>query len=161
MPSSSGSAPVVLGSVTSVSTVPSVSSGVASFPLVVTVTGSPSGLYSGTSANISIVTAQRHNVLVVPSSAVLDLGPNEYVEKLVHGDQVLTRVTTGLVGGSQTQITSGLDNRDQVAVHVAGPSTSSGPVLLGPTGILSPGGGNFKIIPPGGGGFIQRSVGAP
>lgn len=161
-PSSSGSAPVVLGSVTSVSTVPTVSSGVASFPVVVTVTGSPSGIYAGTSANVSIVTAQRANVLVVPSSAVLDMGPNEYVEKLVHGDQVLTRVTTGLVGGSQTQITSGLASGDQVAVHVAGSPSTSGPGVQGPGGIFSPGGPNGKvIIAPGGGGFIQRSGNGP
>jgi membrane fusion protein, macrolide-specific efflux system len=146
----------VYGTVSAISSVPTVSSGVATFPVTVTVTGSPSGLYAGTSANVSIVTTVRSGVLVVPSSAVHSTGSSSYVLRLVNGNPVVTAVTLGLVGGSESQISTGLRSGDRVAVPIV---TSSGAAGVGRTGFAGGGfggglggfgGGGF-----GGGGFRQ------
>lgn len=157
-PSSSGGPPIVPGTVTAVGTVPTVSSGVATFPITVTVTQSPGALYPGTSANVSIISEQRNNVLVVPSAAVLNEPSGEFVEKLVRGHEVLTHITTGLVGGSETQIASGLRNGDKVALPDS-PSSASGAVTGGPGQrvFIGPGGANFKINLSPGGGPIKRT----
>ena len=67
-----GSSTAVYGTVSSVGLVASSgsSSSVASFPVVVAVTGTPSGLYAGSSATLSITTVQLNNVVEVPTSAI-------------------------------------------------------------------------------------------
>ena len=45
-------------------------SGVSSFPVVIDVTGSPSGLYGGSSATVSIITEELQDVIVVPTTAI-------------------------------------------------------------------------------------------
>ena len=62
------------GVVSSISQLGTTSSGVTTFPVTISVTGSPAGLYAGASADVSIVASQVTNVLVVPTTAVHTVG---------------------------------------------------------------------------------------
>jgi multidrug efflux pump subunit AcrA (membrane-fusion protein) len=150
----------VLGTVASIGLVASTSSGVATFPVVINVTGTPSGLYEGASATVSIIYNQLSNVLAVPTAAVVFSGGKIVVYTMVHGRRVAKDVTSGLTSEGLTQITSGLTAGEQVVVPIpravsggsrgAGNSQSGGGVIIGPRGrVIQIGGGGFG---PGGGG---------
>ena len=66
----SGATTPVYGTVGSIGLVATTTSGVSSFPVVIDVTGSPSGLYGGTSANVSIIVKELQGVVVVPTGAI-------------------------------------------------------------------------------------------
>jgi macrolide-specific efflux system membrane fusion protein len=167
----SGSSATVYGTVSSVGLVAessdSGSSSVASFPVVVAVTGTPSGLYAGTSATLTITTEQLSNVVEVPTSAISYANGQTTVTKVVRGSQISQAVTTGVAASGETQITSGLKAGDMIIERVvkfngtagsgsrsllggSGSSTRTGGGLPGggfPTGRFTGGGGGF----PGGG----------
>jgi len=152
----SGSATPVYGTVSSLGIVATVSSGVATFPVTIAVTGTPSGLYSGMTATTSIIVLDRSNVLTVPSSAVHTLGASSFVYELSQGKEVEHTVGVGAVGTTLTQITSGLASGDKVVLaNLAAtiPSGTTSPFGGGLGGGL--GGGGFRITG-GGGGFIGR-----
>jgi hypothetical protein len=144
----------VLGTVASIGLVASVSSGVATFPVVINVTGTPSGLYEGASATVSIIYNQVSNVLAVPAAAISMSGGKSVVHTMVHGHRAAKDVTTGLTAGGLTQITGGLTAGEQVVVPIpravsggsggAGNSQNGG-VIIGPGGrvIQIGGGGGF------------------
>lgn len=108
----------VYGTITSIgmiaSTSNSSSSGVATFPVVVAVTGSPSGMHAGDSATLTLIYKQLANVLTVPTTAVHTSGGSPYVLQTKNGKQVQTTVSTGLSSGGLTQITKGLSQGDEV-----------------------------------------------
>ncbi|MBN9188147.1 MAG: HlyD family efflux transporter periplasmic adaptor subunit, partial [Microbacterium sp.] len=67
----SGAQKPIFGTVSSAGIVASSSTGgAASFPVVIAVTGTPTGLYAGTSASVSIIVKQIADALVVPTQAV-------------------------------------------------------------------------------------------
>lgn len=147
----------VTGTVASIGLIASTSSGVATFPVVIDVTGTPSGLYAGASANLTIVYKQVTNALVVPSAA-LQPGPNgnAIVNVMVNGQQVPRNVTTGIVSGGLTQITSGLTAGERVVVDLVsinpGSPQNGGPgVFVGPKGRVFVPGGNGSVPIQGGG----------
>ena len=148
----------VTGTVGSVGLIASTSSGVATFPVVVDVSGTPSGLYAGASANVTIIYKQVANALVVPSAAVQP-GPrgNSTVTVMINGRQVARNVTSGIVSGGLTQITSGLTVGEQVVVNIVSINPGSlngggGPgVFIGPKGRVVGPGGNGPFQVPGGG----------
>ncbi len=147
----------VAGTVASIGLIANTSSGVATFPLVIDVTGTPSGLYAGASATVSIIYHQLTDVLAVPAAAVRPSGGRTVVYTIVHGRQVARPVTIGLTTGGQTQITSGLTAGERVVVPIprdaggGSPGNSGGGniFLFGPGGGF-PGGGNVRIRPAGG-----------
>jgi macrolide-specific efflux system membrane fusion protein len=142
-----GAAGPVRGTVASIGLIASVSSGVATFPVVIDVTGTPSGLYAGASATVSIIYNQLTNVLAVPTAAVGFSGGKTVVYTIAGGHQVAKDVTTGLVSGGLTQITSGLTAGERVVVEivaiVSGGSGSTNGGVFGPPGrrIVQIGGG--------------------
>jgi macrolide-specific efflux system membrane fusion protein len=143
----SGSSLPVYGTVTSVGLVAETSSsGAATFPVTVTLTGPHPHLYAGTSATVSIITRQVSNVLAVPAVALHTSGSMTYVEKLVNGKQVRTTVNVGETYGPNTEVTSGLKAGDKVVLVTLPPPTGSGNNRGGTNGL--PGGANF---PRGGG----------
>lgn len=115
----SGSTTNVYGTVSSVGLIASSSSGsVASFPVVISVTGSPSGLYAGASASVSIIVRQLNDVVEVPTAAITYNSGQPSVTKVVGGSTVSQPVTTGISANGQTQITSGLRAGDVVKERV-------------------------------------------
>jgi multidrug efflux pump subunit AcrA (membrane-fusion protein) len=123
-----GATAPVFGLVTSVGIVASASSGTAAFPVVVAVTGSPTGLYAGSTATLAITYRQVSNVLVVPTLAITRSGQAAYVTLSAHGSQTRKQVTVGLSSGGSTEVTSGLAAGDTVlvAVRTGGAGTGTG-----------------------------------
>jgi membrane fusion protein, macrolide-specific efflux system len=151
-PSSSSS--TVFGTVSSIALVPTVTSGVATFPIVISVTGDPAGLYSGVSANVSIIVLEQADVLTVPTSAVHTDGGSSFVYELAGGEEVTHPVSVGAIGSTLTQITSGLKSGDRVvlakrsaSIPASGTTSEGGFARFGGGGGLT--GGGFG----GGGGF--------
>jgi macrolide-specific efflux system membrane fusion protein len=142
-----GSATPVFGLVSSIGIVASSSSGSSAFPVVISVTGSPTGLYAGSSANVSIIYRQLSNVLVVPTLAITRTNGNAYVTVDKNGIKSQHQITVGLSSGGSTQVVSGVTSGDTVVLPVPAARTGgSGGGGFGGGG----GGGGFGG---GGGGF--------
>ena len=112
------------GTLTSIGIVGTTSSGTTSYPIIVTLTGNPTGLYVGGSADVTIVVSSV-TVLTVPTAAVQQENGQTYVTVVVNGAQTKTNVTVGRTFGMQTEITAGVAEGDEVVVPVD--ATSSRP----------------------------------
>jgi hypothetical protein len=124
-----GSTQVLFGTVSSVGLVAeSSTSGSSTFPVTISVTGKVTGVYAGSSANVSIIVKQLQNVLAVPTAALHTSGQRTTVTVQKGGRQVVTPVTIGQVFGAQTQVTKGVGPGDQVVVTTfrAGTGTTGG-----------------------------------
>jgi multidrug efflux pump subunit AcrA (membrane-fusion protein) len=121
----------------------------ATFPVAITVTGSPSGLYSGETANVTIIVKQIQNALSVPTAAIHTGNGKPFVYTKNNNKQVSTTVTVGGVYGPSTQIMSGLKEGDQVVVN----SFAPGGGLTRRTGTNGGAGGGPFGAGAGGGGF--------
>jgi multidrug efflux pump subunit AcrA (membrane-fusion protein) len=131
------------------------SSGAATFPVTVSVTGSQSGLYSGTTADVSIIVKQVPNVLTVPTLALSTSGGKTYVQKVNGSSTKKTAVTVGETYGASTEIKSGLKAGDKIQLTTPGQlRTGTGTRTGTRTGGTGFGGGFGGAAPPGGaGGF--------
>ena len=135
----------VYGTISSIGLIASSSSGVASYPVVIKVTGNPAGLHAGATGTVSMIYRQLANVLTVPSTAVHQVKGTSVVYELSAGKQVAHTVTVGLSAGDTTQITAGLVEGSQVvvalprAVSRTGGTTGNNQTGFGRTGL----GGGF------------------
>jgi multidrug efflux pump subunit AcrA (membrane-fusion protein) len=151
--STEGATGPVTGTVHSIGLLADTSSGVATFPVVVNVHGTPAGLYAGASASISIIYHQVRNALVVPAGAIHQSGPHTVVTVLSGRHRVTRDVTLGISNGGLIQVTSGLAAGDRVVVtfqkiNVSNPGNGGG-VIIGPRG-------RVINIPGGPGGFVRK-----
>jgi multidrug efflux pump subunit AcrA (membrane-fusion protein) len=136
-----GSTEAVTGKVTAVAPEATVSSGVATFTVTITLDGSQPALHAGSSASISVIVNQVVQVLTVPTSAVR----GSTVQVLVNGAPQTRPVQVGASDALRTQILSGVNPGDPVVI-----ATVSGTV---PTTSTTGGGGIFGAGGGGGGGF--------
>ncbi len=144
----------VAGRVAAVSLTSTVVSNVVTYDETITLINPPSTVKDGMTADVSVVDQTATNALYVPSAAVTTTGTVATVELLQNGKTTVTRVTTGLVGNSATQILSGLKAGEVVVeptVTVVG-STGTAGATTGAGGGF--GGGGF-----GGGGFGGAGLG--
>ena len=65
-----GATTVDYGTVASIGLIATETSDVATFPVVIDVTGDPTGLYAGSTADVSIIVKQLNNVVEVPTAAI-------------------------------------------------------------------------------------------
>lgn len=136
----------VFGTVSSVgvvATTSSGSSGSSTFPVTVKVTGTHTDLLPGSSVTVAITTKQLTNVLSVSTEAITTDNGSTYVQRLVNGKEVQTKVTLGAVIGQSTVITGGLSSGDQVVIasfRAARASGSSSARSFGGTGTFPAGG---------------------
>jgi len=156
-----GSATKIFGTVKSIGIVASSSSsGSASFPVTIIVTGSPKGLYAGGAADVSIIVKRVENLLTVPTNALHTEGGKTVVHQLRNGAQVSTAVKVGTTYGPVTQILSGLKAGDKVvgtAFRVGGTGGTRSRTGSGTGGGGGYGGGGFSG---GGGGYSGPPPGA-
>jgi multidrug efflux pump subunit AcrA (membrane-fusion protein) len=117
------------------------SSGAATFPVTVSVTGSQSGLYAGTTADVSIIVKQVTNVLTVPTLALTTSGGKTYVQKVDGSGTKKTAVTVGQTYGASTEIKAGLKAGDRVQLTTPTQLRTGTGARTGGTGGF--GGGNF------------------
>ena len=160
-----GASDTVYGTISSIGLVSSSTSGTASYPVVIDVTGSPSGLHDGANVTATLIYKQVSNVLVVPTIALhRNASGGQYVEQVKNGKTVQTTVRVGIASGGQTQIVSGLSAGDKIIV----PQVTLGRGGTGNNGNGSgprsgtfnfPGGGNIKL-PAGGGPIVIPGGGA-
>ncbi|HEX2903246.1 MAG TPA: biotin/lipoyl-binding protein [Jatrophihabitans sp.] len=136
----------VYGTVASIGLIASSSSGVAAYPVVVNVTGNPTGLHAGATGTVTMIYKQLYNVLTVPTAAVHVVNGTSVVYEMNGSKQVAHQVTTGLSSAGSTQITAGVTAGTQVVVQlpkVSGRTGSSGNSGTGRTGRFGFGGGGF------------------
>jgi len=137
-----GAAKTLYGTIRSIGLVSSSSSGTASYPVIVDVTGAQSGLHDGSSVTAALIYRQVANVLVVPQLALHRSPTGTYVDKVVGAKTVHTPVTTGLSSGLQVQITAGLKAGDTITVQLPSARTgSTNGSTNRPTGKFGGGGG--------------------
>jgi multidrug efflux pump subunit AcrA (membrane-fusion protein) len=144
-----GATEAVSGKVTQVAAEATVTSGVATFPVVITLQGSNPSLHAGVSATISVVTNQVVGVLTVPTSAVR----GSTVQVLQNGTPQSVPVTVGASDSTRTQILSGIDLGEQVVIATVSSTVPSSTTNRTGGGLL--GGGTGR----GGAGGIGRALG--
>jgi macrolide-specific efflux system membrane fusion protein len=143
-----GSDQTLYGTVSSVGLVAeSSTTGSSTFPVEIAVTGKVEGVYAGSSADVAIIVKQLQDVLTVPTAAVRtdDTGATA-VTVSANGRQVVTPVTIGDVVGSQTVVTDGLAEGDQVVVTTLRLPSGDGGGGTGerPQGVFPGGGPQFQ-----------------
>ncbi|MGO9344416.1 MAG: hypothetical protein ACLP6E_18165, partial [Acidimicrobiales bacterium] len=93
------------------------------------------------------------NVLELPNAAITTVGSTSTVQLVKGSSTVTTDVTIGLVGESDTQITSGLVAGDKVQEASATSTGSTGAASTTGSGFGGLGGGGFGGGATGRGGF--------
>ncbi|MBN0039155.1 HlyD family efflux transporter periplasmic adaptor subunit [Cellulosimicrobium cellulans] len=106
----------VFGTVSEIGRLPSTTQGAVAYPVSISVTGSPEGLYDGVSVDVSIVTERRTDVLSVPAAAVSTNDDGASVVTLVAEDGSTSEqvVETGEASGQSVEIVAGLAEGDTV-----------------------------------------------
>ena len=152
----SGDTTPVYGTVGSISLIGTASSDVTTFPVVIDVTGNPTGLYAGATATVSIIVKQLNDVTEVPTGAIsYSTNGQATVTKVVSGSHVVTNVTVGAAESGETQITSGVKAGDKLLereITFKAPGGGAGSLFgggTGTTGRFGGGAGSFG----GAGGF--------
>ena len=86
------------------------------YPVVIGLTGSPSGLRNGASAAVTIILNRVADVLAVPTSAIRTAGGGAlHIVTVVSGNKTSTvPVQVGATGPDLTEIKSGLQEGQQV-----------------------------------------------
>jgi multidrug efflux pump subunit AcrA (membrane-fusion protein) len=107
----------VTGAVSSVSTVADASSGVASYPVVVTFNDSSGSFNVGATVQVDITIKQIENALQVPVAAVTPSpdGGSTVTVRTNNGDET-RNVTTGITSDGMIQITDGLSEGESVVI---------------------------------------------
>jgi len=145
-PDSSGTA--VPGTVTGIGVLATAGSTSTTYPVTVSIQSSSLGLFSGGEAGVSIVTGRAVGVTTVPTSAVRTEGTIHLVTEVDGTTTKQVKVTTGIVGPTLTQITSGVKPGQQVSI-----ATMDLPVPSSSTTSTRTGFGGASGFPAGAGGF--------
>ncbi|MEK7102757.1 MAG: efflux RND transporter periplasmic adaptor subunit [Patescibacteria group bacterium] len=101
------------GKVLSIDPAASVNSGVIEFRVLSSLPVD-SRISAGMTANLTITTAEKTNVLVVPNRLIASQGDKESVMVLRGSEGVNVPITTGLVGDNYTEVVIGLNAGDQL-----------------------------------------------
>ena len=102
--------------VVAIDVVGTTSSGVVEYNVTLALDRTVSGLKPGMSANASVTTSERDNVLGVPNAAVTGSGASARVTVLESGNERTVNVVAGLKGDSTTEVVSGLKAGQQVVI---------------------------------------------
>lgn len=89
--------------------------GVINYKVRVAIDGNVS-VKSGLTANLTFVTSENSNVIIIPQYAIIKEGGEMFVNKVVAGEKsVRTQIKTGIVGqGGDTEVISGLMEGDRI-----------------------------------------------
>jgi len=121
------------GKVVTVDRIGSISSGVTNYPIIIKLDTNTEEILPNMSATASIILNSKDNVLLVPSSAVLSNNGQYYVRVLNNKQEQNVNVEIGLASDSQTEITSGITENDEVIVSTinATSTNNSGASIFG------------------------------
>jgi multidrug resistance efflux pump len=145
----------VAGKVVDLSSTSTVVSNVVTYNATIALVNPPADVKEGMTANVAVVTETRAHVLELSSSAITTTGTVSTVQLVSNGKTTVTRIQTGLVGDSSTEIVSGVSGGDLVAIPTVTVAAATGTGTTG-TGVT---GGGAGIFGGGGGGFGGGGLG--
>ncbi len=130
------------GKVISISPTGTLSQGVVSYPVAISIDARNQALPAGMTASTTITIDEKDDVLVVPNRAVRRQGRDQIVEVVGADGKPATRtVRTGVQNDTMVEVTDGLNEGDQVLIqgtttrapNVGGPAGGPGPqrVVIG------------------------------
>ncbi|MCX7669267.1 MAG: HlyD family efflux transporter periplasmic adaptor subunit, partial [Anaerolineae bacterium] len=104
------------GEVTQVSPAGVQTQGVVNYPVTVAVKDPTPEVKTGMTANGTIITDQRENVLMIPNRAVRTVGRQKMATVLFEGNEIQVPIVVGMSGDAYTEVVSGLKEGDVVVV---------------------------------------------
>lgn len=111
------------GEVISIDTIGAESSGVTTYPAIIKLDTEVEGLLPNMSANAAIITATKHDVLLVPTTALITENGQSYIRLIKNKQIINVSVETGLISDSQTEIISGINEGDTLVTSIITNST--------------------------------------
>ncbi len=108
------------GHVGSVNTTGVVSSGVTTYPAIIALDSGATNIYPNMATTAKIITSIKNNVILVPTSAVQTQNGQSVVRTLQKGKEVDVPVELGDSNDTQTAITSGINEGQEVITGVTG-----------------------------------------
>jgi RND family efflux transporter MFP subunit len=113
-----GSAAPVPATLNAVGLVGSSTSGQATFPITLLITGNPAGMYIGGTADATI-TVSSIEALTIPTAAISIENGQPTVKVMKSGVETATTVKLGRTFGNLTEITDGVVEGDEIVVPIA------------------------------------------
>jgi multidrug efflux pump subunit AcrA (membrane-fusion protein) len=74
-------------------------------------------LRPGMNASVTIVTAERDNVLLIPERALTTVGERSFVSVVADGEVTEREVVLGYRANGQVEVVEGLDEGERVVLH--------------------------------------------
>jgi RND family efflux transporter MFP subunit len=142
------------GIVVSINTNGVVSSGVTTYPAVISFDSGNDHIYPNMAVNAKIITNVKNNVILVPSAAVQTNNGQSSVQVLRNGQVAQVSVEAGESNDTQTEIISGINEGDTVVTGSITPQNGAG--SQGATSPFGGVGGRGGFGGQGGGAFIRR-----
>ncbi|MFH1375293.1 MAG: efflux RND transporter periplasmic adaptor subunit [Patescibacteria group bacterium] len=112
------------GSIEAIDPAPVEQSGVVSYEATITIDRGETRILSGMTAAANVIIAEEKNVLTAPTGAISSRDGENFVRKIVDGQEQRIKIEIGISDGKKTAIKSGLLQGDIVVVF--DPSTMSG-----------------------------------
>ena len=109
------------GTVLSIDTVGSTTSGVTNYPTVIKLDVANNSILPNMSASANIITDKKTDIIVVPTSAIETTNGISYVQVMKNGKPQQVEVEIGIASDTQTEIVSGISEGDTIVIN----STSS------------------------------------
>lgn len=130
------------GKIVSINTNGTVSSGVTSYPAVISFDTGNDHIYPNMGVTAKIITQIKNDVILVPSAVVqVSVGGNgSTVRVMKNGQPVSVAVEVGDSNDTQTEITSGINEGDAVVTGVISTTRTSGTNTTSPFGAFGGGG---------------------
>lgn len=115
---------IYTGKIVAIDTTGTVSSGVVSYPVTITLDSGALDIFANMSATANILTDFKEGVLIVQNGAIVTQNGETFIRTLK--DNVLTNipVVTGLISDTETEIISGIDEGQSVVTAVTTTSTT-------------------------------------
>lgn len=129
------------GQVISVDTIGTESSGVTTYPAIVALDTDVKNLLANMTANATIITATKSDVLLVPNAAIQHDNSETTVRVMQNGQATVVPVQTGLSSDTYTEIISGVSENDTVVTSVLQAATGQNTQTASP---FSPFGGSQR-----------------
>ncbi|NUJ97820.1 efflux RND transporter periplasmic adaptor subunit [Candidatus Gracilibacteria bacterium] len=113
--------------ITSIDYTPTENSGVISYEvkLVITDEDYSEKILSGMTADVSIITLEKNDVLLLDSTAIKSEGTKNYVIVKENGEKKQEEITIGAVSNGKTEILSGLEEGDEVIIELVKTTSTS------------------------------------
>ncbi len=142
---------IITGEVSSIDLIGTVSQGVVSYNVKIVFDTQDDRIKAGMSVSAAIITQTDVDVLYVPNEAIKTQGTQSYVQTLVNNAPVRTNVVIGIANDTDTEITSGLNEGDEVVTQTITTGGTAKATTSTTSAIPGLGGGALRGVTGGGG----------